>query len=323
MSLSDPFSASEYVQSGAVRLASYHMAPPAGMVSKGAILLVHGWPECALSWRAQMIALSAAGFDVVSYDLRGFGRSDAPHEISAYHISHMIGDVAAILDHYGFNDVMICGHDWGGIIVWHAARALEQRVKGVISICTPFVRRAPIDPIAIFKKRFGPEHYFVHFTERPGEADALFAAHPRELFRLLFRKIPKGASLNPRATHIPAQLQAHMEAGSPPLLGQILCDEDLEAMVASFVRSGFHGGLNLYRNSKANWEFAQDWPDVITQPVLMISAAQDLFLPPIMTEAMTLQRVPKLSRVTLEDCGHWVMWEQPDALNKVILEWLD
>jgi len=128
------------------------------------ILLVHGWPELAYSWKNLMGPLARAGYRVIAYDLRGFGHSDAPSDGPSrgahhYGIAQQVSDLEAVLDAFEIKQATICGHDWGGIIVWHAARMLAQRVKRVISICTPHVGQAPADPIKIFKKRHGEEHY--------------------------------------------------------------------------------------------------------------------------------------------------------------------
>ena len=91
--------------------------------------------------------------------------------------------------------------------------------------------------------------------------------------------------------------------------------------VRSYKRSGFHGGINLYRNTTSNWRLGQGLSLNIPQPSLMISAREDLFLPPETTDHMK-DVIPDLERHVIEACGHWVMWEQPDVLNGLLLAWL-
>jgi len=307
----------DYVDSGGVRLAVYTAGPEDG----APILLIHGWPEIAYSWSLIMPLLAKAGYRVMAPDLRGFGRSDCPPDISDYRIDRLVGDIEAVLDHYGYDKAILCGHDWGGIIVWHAARMIAPRASGIISICTPHIRRAPVDPVKIYKKRYGAQHYFVHFNERCGEADALFARDIDGFFRLMFRTVPKGTQARHDMFYIPEKFKQFLGAGSPPLKGQILTDAQRAVFVKHYARSGFTGGINLYRNTGPNWEYAATLPDEIDLPVLMISPEDDLLLPPNLTDPMP-DMIPDLNRVTIPDCSHWAMWEQPDAVATAILEWL-
>ena len=88
-------------------LAYYEMGPHDGTP----ILLVHGWPELAVSWSNQMPALADAGYRAIALDLRGFGRSDAPHEVAHYGITQLTSDLEALMDHLGLERVVMLGHD--------------------------------------------------------------------------------------------------------------------------------------------------------------------------------------------------------------------
>lgn len=311
------FNRPQYYRHDGLRLAYYEAGPKNGPP----ILLVHGWPELAYSWTHQMPALAAAGFRAVAVDLRGFGRSEAPLDAAHYAIANLVSDLEALLDHLGLKQAVLLGHDWGGIIVWHAARMLQARVSHVMSVSTPHVRLAPIDPIDIFRRRHGDDHYFVEFCDHIGRADALFAKDPDAFFRMMFRTTPPDTVLQSHHFHIAKTFQSYLKAGAPQMPGAIMSDQDRAVYTESYRRSGFHGGLNLYRNTTANWKFGQGLSLRINQPSLMISARQDLFLPPETTDPMPAM-IPDLERHTLEDCGHWVMWEQPDALNTLLLDWL-
>ncbi len=320
------FPAPHYIEHDGLKLATYAAGPTSGPP----ILLVHGWPELAYSWKNIMHPLAEAGYRVIAYDLRGFGSSSAPDDTSGdgkscgahhYGIANQVADLEAVMDAYAIKEAVICGHDWGGIIVWHAARMIAQRVTGVISICTPHVGQAPVDPIEIFKKRHGEDHYFVHFNQRPGVADALFARDPDAFFRLMFRSTPKGASPQPGQASIPQKFEEFLDAGAPPLKGGILSREDHGVYVESYKRSGFHGGIGLYRNSTANWKLTQGLSQTVHQEALMLAPENDMFLPPAMSENMH-SLVPALTRQIIKDCGHWAMWEQPEAILDAMQDWL-
>lgn len=309
---------SRYIDRGDVTLALYEDGPTDGPP----LLLLHGWPELAYSWAPVMPLLADAGYRVIAPDLRGFGASDCPNKVEDYHITEMVADVEAVIDDLGISSIPVIGHDWGGIILWHAARMIPKRISHVVSICTPFVRQAPVDPIAILRKRFGDEHYFVHFNDRMGEADKLFARDPDGFFRLMFRSVPDNVTeATPDFAFIPQKFEAFLDKGAPDLPGQILTPEQLAVYADTYAKTGFSGGINLYRNTTANWEYAAGLPDKITQPTLMISPDRDLLLPPSLTDAM-VGRVEDMTRKVLQGSGHWAMWEQPEALSAMIIEWL-
>lgn len=311
------FPSPNYVKNDGFNIAVYDMGPKDGPV----IVLIHGWPELAYSWKTQMQPLADAGYRVIAYDLRGFGNSTAPKGAYHYGIAQMVSDVGAVISYSRADTVTLMGHDWGGLITWWAARMLQDRISHVISLCTPAVSRAPTNPLDIFRKRYGDEHYFVHFNERPGQADALFAANPSAFFDMMFRTTPAGSKLEPSHTHIPKNFAAYISGGMSALKGSILSRADKLVYVKAYQQSGFHGGLNLYRNTTENWVLRQELSDTIYQPSLMISARQDLFLLPEYTNPM-VDFVPELERQIIEDCGHWMMWEQPGVLSAHLRDWL-
>lgn len=307
----------QYYLHDGFRLAYYEAGPKDGVP----ILLVHGWPELAFSWSNQIPALAVAGYRAIAVDLRGFGHSAAPQHPSHYGIAQIVSDLEALLDHLGLDQAILLGHDWGGIIVWHAARFLKSRISHVISVSTPHVKLSPIDPIKIFRKRFGADHYFVDFCDHMGRADKLFATDAHAFFSMMFRTTPMGTKLEAKYTHIPKNFAAYIKQGAPDLSGAIMTSADQDYYVRAYQRSGFHGGLNLYRNTTENWALGQGLSLKILQPSLMISAREDLFLPPETTDHMP-DIIPDLERHIIENCGHWVMWEQPDRLNGLLLDWL-
>ena len=94
----------------------------AGKENKGKpIILCHGFPENAFSWRFQIPELVKAGYHVIVPNQRGYGKSSCPTEITAYGIEHLTGDLVALLDHYGYEKATFIGHDWGANIVWSLA----------------------------------------------------------------------------------------------------------------------------------------------------------------------------------------------------------
>ena len=102
------------------------------------IVLCHGFPELAFSWRYQVPALAAAGYHVIVPNQRGYGHSSRPAEVTEYDIEHLTGDLIALLDHYGYEDATFVGHDWGANVVWNLALLHPERVKQIINLALPY-----------------------------------------------------------------------------------------------------------------------------------------------------------------------------------------
>ena len=73
------------------------------------VVLCHGWPELSYSWRHQIKAIADAGFHVVAPDMRGFGRTSAPADVSAYSIFDTVGDMVALVTALGETQAVIHG----------------------------------------------------------------------------------------------------------------------------------------------------------------------------------------------------------------------
>jgi len=315
----DDFPAPKFVNAGGVRLATYEAgaenldAPP--------IVLVHGWPEIAYSWKNQLGPLATAGYRAIALDLKGFGRSDAPKDKTQYDIRHMTDDLARLLDALDLERAVFCGHDWGGAIVWPMAQLHADRVAGVIGVSTPHLAPPPAPPLAIIEKRFGPKHYFVQFQEE-GAPEALFERDVERFFRLMFRRparLEDAARLGTRIFDLPGRFR---DGPPPDPSSSILSQADLQIYVEAYRSSGFRGGINLYRNVDRNFEIMRGIDPHISAPALFIGASLDHFLPPAGAEGMEKLFVD-LEKAIVEDCGHWVMWEKPDALNRLMIGWLD
>ena len=167
-----------------VRLRVYEAGPAD---DKPPMILLHGWPEIAFTWRRQIKALSEAGIRVIAPDQRGFGGSDAPEATSAYAIEYLTGDLAAVLDALAIDKAIFVGHDWGGFVAWEMPLRHPSRVAGVVALNTPHLPRAPADPIAILRRRYGERMYIVQFQDSR-EPDRIFAERVDQLFDAFLRE---------------------------------------------------------------------------------------------------------------------------------------
>lgn len=292
------------------------------------VIFCHGFPELAFSWRHQLRAFEAAGRWAIAPDQRGYGLTSRPETVSDYDMEHLTGDLVALLDHKGIDKAIFCGHDWGGFVVWQMALMHPDRCAGVIGVNTPFMPRSPIDPIEGMRAMFGEKMYIVWF-QTPGEADAALGADAEKTMRFFMRR--------PDTQAAQAAIQAAAQ-GSPPDLSlgemlkawdggvtrdEFLTPEELAFFVETFRRTGFTGGINWYRNFSRNWQRSTDLPTRIDgKPCLMIMAENDVVLSPAMAEGME-NHIGDLEKALVRDSGHWTQQEQPEEVNRLILDWMD
>lgn len=169
----------KFAQTNGIRMGYYEAGP---VTDKPPVVLCHGWPELAFSWRHQIKALSEAGIRVIAPDQRGYGATDRPEPVEAYDMEHLTGDLVSLLDHLEIEKAIFVGHDWGGFVVWQMPLRHPARVAGVVGVNTPHWDRAPIDPIALFRQRFGDQMYIVQFQDpRASRTGSSAAASSRPL----------------------------------------------------------------------------------------------------------------------------------------------
>ena len=318
-------------QVNGIEMAYYEAGPRQGVP----IVLCHGFPELAFSWRHQIKALAAAGRWVIAPDQRGYGLTSRPEAVTDYDLAHLTGDLVGLLDHLGVAKAIFCGHDWGGIIVWQMPLLHPDRVAGVIGLNTPFMARAPADPIAIMRKRFGEEMYIVHF-QKPGEADAVLDADVAKAMGFFMRRpAPEtpaasgGLSTNfsglpdetpPTSTFALIKLLELYDPAVDPRPA-LLSGDEMAVFVESFQRTGFTGGINWYRNFTRNWAMSEGIDQQVRVPGLMVMAEKDAVLPPSAADGMEAY-VADLEKALVKESGHWTQQEKPEDVNRIILDWL-
>src|SRR6202165_5538424 len=290
------------------------------------VLLCHGFPEGWYSWRDQLAALAAAGYHAVAPDMRGYGRTDAPGDISAYTIFHIVGDMIGLVGALGEKQAFIVGHDWGANIAWHAALFRPDVFRAVIALSVPFRQRGPAPPLDMLREAGLLTHYWFHFQE-PGVAEAEFARDPRTALRPVLYSISGDAP--PETKRLTLQPGKGWLANTldPEHLPAWLTDADLDHMAAEYSHSGFRGGLTWCRYRDRNWELTAPWAGAsIRQPALFIAGSED----PVISGgsgAAAVQAlkvtVPGLTRTLLVDgAGHFIQQERPQLVSEAIVEFL-
>jgi len=305
----------QFVESNGIRLAVFEEG------EGPAVILVHGFPELAWSWRHQLPALAKAGFRAIAPDMRGYGQTDSPAGVECYSAAELIGDLQGLLDSLHLERAVFVGHDWGALLLWQMAMLAPSRIEQLIILNIPHIPRPPVDPIKLMRSKLGDDFYIVNF-QQSDEADEAFAADPRHFFDVMMRK---NQITRAQFDQLPPQMQVlsllktmeRTESSGQPLLS----DEERAYFVKAFTRTGFTNPINWYRNWTRNWEALEGVDQVIDVPTLFIGAADDVVIAPEQIEAMR-PWVNDLTIEMLEPCGHWTQQERPDDVNRLMIDWL-
>lgn len=334
----------------------------AGDPADPAIVLLHGFPELAFSWRAVMPALAAAGYHVVAPDQRGFGRTtgwDDRYEadLAPFRQLGLVTDLLALLSALKIGRLAaLIGHDFGSPVAAWTALIRPDVVDAVVLMSAPFAGPPPIGARAQSAANFDaalaaltpPRRHYTHFFGLP-HANAEMAAAPQGLpafLRAYFHAKsgdfaanaphPLGDPTPGACARLPAYYvmdrgkgMAETVAAMAPSPAEIaacrwLPDEHLAVYAGEFARSGFQGGLNWYRAAAdpALRVFAGRSIDI---PAAFIAGARDwgVFQSPGAFEAMASRACPRLAFCELIDgAGHWVQQEAPEATAAAILRFL-
>lgn len=305
-----------FVDANGLRMAVYEQG------EGPAVIMVHGFPELAFSWRHQLPALAAAGYRAIAPDMRGYGRTGAPNGVNEYRMEKLIGDLLGLLDVLELQRATFVGHDWGALVLWHMAMLAPERIERLINLNIPHFPRTPVEPIKLTRDRLGSDFYIVNFQDSD-EADRTFAADPTHFFNMLMRK---NQITREQFEQLPAEMKVlsllrlmeRKEASGDPLLSEA----ERDYYVAAFQRSGFTNPINWYRNWTRNWAAIEGVDQTIDIPTLFIGAADDVVIAPEHIESMR----PLVSNLTvemLEPCGHWTQQERPEEVNQIMLKWLE
>lgn len=310
---------SAFVDVNGVRLRVFEAGPPDGPL----VILAHGFPELAFSWRHQIPALASAGYRVLAPDQRGYGGSSRPDPAEDYDITALTGDLVGLIDRAGAERAAVVGHDWGAVVAWSTALLHPDRVAAVAGLSVPPVPRPRIPPTEAFRRIFGDNFFYILYFQQPGRADAEMAADPGRAMRRMLggMRIPTDEGEALRMLR-PGPQGFIDRLPEPDRLPDWLTSEDLEHYVAEFSRTGFTGALNWYRNFDRNWHIMGAVQDTIEVPALFVGGNADPVLN--FTRIDRAREVVKgpYREVMLDDAGHWIQQERPEEINAELLRFL-
>lgn len=260
------------------------------VVDEGAgapVLMLHGFPDGSRSWRNQIPALTAAGFRCIVPDLRGFGLSEAPEEVSAYAIPEMEKDLLELLDQLGLERVELVAHDWGAALGWYFAGLHPDRVERFATLevghgANHFAGR----------EESRQRSWYILFFLLTGTAEEALQAHDWRMFREWMDTYP-----------------------------------DAEQAIADFSRPGrLTAGLNWYRANFDPAAFVGDAPYQVPSvqcPTMGIWSPGEKYLTEhqMIASPQYVQNTWRYERIL--DASHWVQLDKPDEVNALLLDFLD
>lgn len=319
------------------------------------VLMIHGFPGLAWSWRHQMAPLAAAGWQAVAIDCLGYGGSDRPLDPAMYAADRVQDYLLAVLDFYKADQAVIVGQDFGAQYAWNLAIRAPDRVTALVATIPydyDLAGRALLGsqeqlaigdatpPVMAFTDRLPTERFaamaadhFVHFHyfQTIGPADRELGEALGDYLHRSFHAL-SGAGDLWAWKNIPSAGSGYLDAlpSAPPLPWSWLSEAEFAVFLAGYNHPDMPrrmiGGLNSYRTADINWLIGREWADAdVTVPTLFIYGSQDpslAFFPD--WEARMRARVPGLRNiVAIKQAGHLVQQEQPAAFNAALLAFLE
>ncbi len=305
----------------------------AGPANGPVVVLAHGFPELAYSWRHQIPELAAAGYRVLAPDQRGYGGSSRPEQVDAYDITALTGDLVALLDAVGVERAALVGHDWGAVVAWSTPLLHPDRVAAVAGLSVPPVPRPVVPPTEAFRRIFGENFFYILYFQQPGVADAEMAADPARAIRRMLggMRAPAANSGNPTSADEAAAMRMLAPGPEgfidrlpePDRLPEWLSTAELDHYVEEFTRTGFTGALNWYRNFDRNWHImGSPAAATIEVPALFVGGTQDPVLNFTRMDRAREVATGPYRQIMLDGAGHWIQQERPEQINAVLVEFL-
>jgi len=257
------------------------------------VVLLHGFPENSHSWRHQLPALSAAGYRAVAPDLRGYGETDAPQEVSDYAFPKLVGDIVGLLAALGVDDAHVVGHDWGGSIAWALAARMPEKVRSLTILNSPH-------PVASAEARQLPEQ------------------QQKSWYMLLFQFV--GIAEEWLLMNDQANLRSFVFDTAAP---GTFAEEDRRVFSEALMRPGrMTAALNYYRANIPAENWLKPPPDLppITVPTTIIWGEGDAYMGDVLLERSMGKITGPLHVERLPGVSHWVQQEAPDEVNRLLVD---
>lgn len=287
------------------------------------VIMCHGFPESWFSWRHQFKPLAEAGYHAVAPDMRGYGDSDKPHEITAYNQVEVVNDIIGLIPALGYENAVVFGHDWGAPTAWSCALNHPSKVTAVGALSVPFSPRAAAPPLDTLRQIFKNQFFYQLYFQNEGVAEAELEQDVRLALRK-FYYMASGQTNIGLMPPKPADADLLSDLADPDQMGDWLSAQDLDFYVAEFARNGFRGPLNYYRNLNETWRRTAGAPSMIKQPAMFAAGDKDGV---IIMAAQALENMPNhvkdlRTNQLIPGAGHWTQQEAPEDTTALMLKFL-
>lgn len=321
------------------------------------VLLVHGFPGLALSWRHQLPALAEAGYHAVAIDSLGYGGSDRPAEPEYYQADRMQEYLLGVLDHFGAEQAFVVGQDFGAQYAWNLAVRAPERVRGLVATipydydvagramlgAEPQKKAGEPPDLVVASPDYKPSERFaamaaesfvhLHYFQTIGPPEQELSRNMRNFLQSLYYVLSaEGSDKLLSGMHATATDKGYVDAlpDAPTLPWSWMRQEEFDEIVTAFDHPDpmkrFIGGLNSYRTADVNWEIGLPWADAdVHVPTLMLYGESDPAFGYFHDWRRRLQqRVPGLRDiVSVPNAGHKLQLEQPEAFNAQIVDFFN
>jgi pimeloyl-ACP methyl ester carboxylesterase len=303
------------------------------------IILVHGWPELAISWRKQIPVLAGLGFRVVAPDMRGYGRSSRHARTEDYAMEECVEDLLELLAALGCEKAIWVGHDFGAAVVWALASHHPDVCLGVANLCVPYLPNGFTleNVVALVDRQIYPHDRYPHgqwaywnfHIEHPDQATQALSQNIEHSVRMIFRRgAPelRGKATGGSMVVAPGGWRPLLELSrQAPRDEHIMGEEDFHAYVSALTRNGFEAADAYYRNNDRNAAYAARTTNDgrIDLPTLFIHALYD---PTCNTVGASLAEPMRAHCGDLTEyvvkAGHWVQQEKGAEVSAALVHWL-
>ena len=326
------------------------------------VVLLHGFPELAYSWRHVMLPLAAAGFHVVAPDQRGYGRTTGwddryDGDLDAFRMPNLVRDILGLVFALGYRSVAaVVGHDFGSPVAGYCALLRPDVFRSVVLMSAPFPGppAIPAEPPVIgdFALLDPPrKHYTAYFSTPEANEDMLRAEagihaflrayfhvksadwKQNEPFELRSRAVEELAKMPryyvmDRDKTMPQTVAPDMPSPTQIAACAWLTEDELNVYAEEFGRTGFQGGLQWYRCRlpKHVSELQTFSGLTVSVPAMFAAGERDwgVYQSPGALTAMETTACARFEGThLLPDAGHWVTQEQPASVSELLIAFLD
>jgi len=261
------------------------------------LLLLHGFPDFWYGWRFQIPTL-AEHFRVVAPDLRGYNETDKPEGVDKYSLIFLTRDILGLMNALGEKEAMIVGHDWGGVVAWSLAAYYPEATEKLVLLSAPHPN--------VYTRRISglwrqlQKSWYIFFFQTPDVSEEVLSRNKYAFLKSML-------------------LDSFVKKG-------ILTDEDLSAYVNAWSKPrALTAAINYYMaNMHPAILFSEKvvaFPKIKSSTLVLWGDLDVALSKDLVINTDEFVDAPYSAKY-FPNCGHWVHVEEPELVNRYLLEFL-